>query len=327
MRAWLCFSEKGLALAKKLQRSFGGEIYHSSLQNRPVKDFVSSLWKTGNTLVFVGATGIAVRFIAPYVEGKDEDPAVLVIDDLGRYVISLLSGHLGGANDEAREIGRRIEALPIITTATDGRNLEGLDLFAKRMNFYIEDLHSLTPFTGKMVNGKEIPVYNPMNFPLPKYPGFHLVGRDYPLSHLAITEEVYSAPPGTAFLRPKVLHVGVGARKDVEETLFISFLEEVFRTNQWSLHSLKDIATIPLKAREKAIIKGAEYFNVPLLIYPIEELEEYDELFQGSEFVKKTVGLKSVSATCAHKSAPNVILEKETRDGITISVSKEVCVG
>ena len=113
-----------------------------------------------DAIIFVGATGIAVRAIAPFICGKAVDPAVLVIDEAGRYVISLLSGHLGGANALARTAASMIEAEPIITTATDAESAFAVDTFAKENGFLLTDLRKAKEVSAKVLRGEKLRIYS-----------------------------------------------------------------------------------------------------------------------------------------------------------------------
>lgn len=113
-----------------------------------------------DAIIFVGATGIAVRAIAPFIHGKAVDPAVLVIDEAGRYVISLLSGHLGGANALARTAASLIEAEPIITTATDAESAFAVDTFAKENGFLLTDLRKAKEVSAKVLRGEKLRIYS-----------------------------------------------------------------------------------------------------------------------------------------------------------------------
>ena len=113
-----------------------------------------------DAIIFVGATGIAVRAIAPFIHGKAVDPAVLVIDEAGRYVISLLSGHLGGANALARTAATLIEAEPVITTATDAESAFAVDTFAKENGFLLTDLRKAKEVSAKVLRGEKLRIYS-----------------------------------------------------------------------------------------------------------------------------------------------------------------------
>lgn len=129
---------------------------------RSLHDIVGEWFAKSETdaIIFVGATGIAVRAIAPFIHGKAVDPAVLVIDEAGRYVISLLSGHLGGANALARTAASLIEAEPIITTATDAESAFAVDTFAKENGFLLTDLRKAKEVSAKVLRGEKLRIYS-----------------------------------------------------------------------------------------------------------------------------------------------------------------------
>lgn len=129
---------------------------------RSLHDIVAE-WFTkseADAIIFVGATGIAVRAIAPFIRGKSVDPAVLVIDEAGRYVIALLSGHLGGANALARTAASLIEAEPVITTATDAESAFAVDTFAKENGFLLTDLRKAKAVSAKVLRGEKLRIYS-----------------------------------------------------------------------------------------------------------------------------------------------------------------------
>ena len=130
------FSAQGYALAQRLAQVLGGTATRCGVEC-PLRDWIREAFAQYEGLVFVGAVGIAVRAIAPYVQSKTTDPAVVVVDEGGRFVIPLLSGHLGGANGLAHRIAAAGGGSPVITTATDGRGLFAVDSWAKEQNCHV----------------------------------------------------------------------------------------------------------------------------------------------------------------------------------------------
>ncbi len=325
MLAILVFSRAGRVLAEKISRSYETTIYDTKGAVPPLREQMPTIWESYDRILFIGATGIAMRYCAPYLRGKDVDPAVLVMDDQGRFVISLLSGHLGGANAFAKELAEELGATPVITTATDGRGIEGLDLYAASEGLVIEDLHALTPLTGRMVNGEPLNIYNPYRFRLPRYPRCVEVSspEDGSGPLLAITEKIFSTKREIVYLRPKILHIGVGARRGASFDALLSLVVDTFKREGLSLLSVKDIGTISLKKDEEAILLLAQTLNCPLNIYEAEELKEFDDRCQGSEFVRQTVGVGSVSATSALVQSEALLVEKAVYEGCTLSIGKE----
>ncbi|WP_460263835.1 cobalt-precorrin 5A hydrolase [Clostridium sporogenes] len=120
------------------------------------KKIVKKSFQDYDAIIFISSTGIAVRAIASFIQSKDKDPAVIVIDSVGRYVISLLSGHLGGANELTEKIAKTIGAEPIITTATDNLNIKAPDIVAKENNLVIEDLKKAKEIAALLVNGQKV---------------------------------------------------------------------------------------------------------------------------------------------------------------------------
>ena len=162
-RAYLAFTETGLALAKRLSATLPGSVARCGQDGVSLAEWASAQFVQSDALIFVGAAGIAVRAIAPHCKSKPTDPAVVVVDECGRFAVPILSGHLGGANDLARAIAAVCGAVPVITTATDAHGIFAVDEWAKHQNCLV-----LEPERIKLVSGKllaEQPVYYRTDFP------------------------------------------------------------------------------------------------------------------------------------------------------------------
>ncbi|NLY20313.1 MAG: cobalt-precorrin 5A hydrolase [Tissierellia bacterium] len=325
-----CFSKSGYELSKKLQKFLGGNIYYSKDMDLSIDEALKGIWNSSESIVFVGATGIAVRKIAPHIKAKDVDPAVIVIDDTGEFVISLLSGHLGGANELAVRIAEEIGGTPVITTASDKRNIESVDLFAKRMNLYIEDLKSLIPISSLMVDGEKIAVYSEIvvkiGYKNVEYINDLAVLSDEVKGLIIISSDVSELDIDIPFCRlvPKNINLGIGCRKHTDSVEMREFILDTLSELNLSEYGIKNIGTIELKSDEVAIIDASKFFDSNLEIFSAEELSEVDNLFEGSEFVRDTVGVGSVSATSATLLGGKLLIEKKIRNGMTISVTKEI---
>lgn len=332
----LSFTELGGVLGDRLEELDSYNISHiknSSVENG-IKSIMEKIWNEYEGIIFISATGIASRFIAPFIEDKTKDPAIIVIDDRGKFIISLLSGHLGGANKITEDISRQIGGIPVITTASDSRGFDSIDIFAKNNNYYIEDMKSITKLTSMMVNNKRIGFFTEDNVII-NYPNIKVldsldnIGKDKKyiegliiVSSKIIKDEKLRNIPYT-ILRPKNINIGIGCRKNVEEKRIITAIEEALSTVSISNKSIKAIATIEIKKEEKGIIDTAKYYNLPLKIFTIKEIEKIEEMFEKSQFVKDTIGVYSVSEPCAYLLGGNIILPKSKHNGITISISKE----
>jgi len=225
------FSECGAALAARIALSLDAQAWAPEKYIREGMKIMPSLemwtkkcFRDAEALVFVSACGIAVRAIAPHIGHKAEDPAVVVLDDTGRHVISLLSGHLGGANDLALKIAAITGGEEIITTATDVHGVTAIDVWAPRNNCTIENLAESKKISSEIING-------------------HTVG-------VAITEQILPAPwPVTLWLRPKNLVLGIGCRKNIGSEILGEAVDDFLENAGVSILSLCAVASIDLKKR------------------------------------------------------------------------------
>ncbi|MDR7855772.1 cobalt-precorrin 5A hydrolase [Tissierella sp.] len=339
--ACLSFTEKGKILGDKLKSLDIESKFHviHHLYNKDIhggiKGFLSSSWDEYDGFVFISSTGIAVRMINPYIKDKSIDPAIVVIDDCGRFSISLLSGHLGGANELSKWIGEMINAIPVITTASDNRNIESLDMFAQKNKYYIEDMEAIKNITAMMVNGKSIAFYSEED-KIIDYPNLQVLSlKDVILNEITSGVEgmiiISSANLENqdndipiAYLRPKNINIGIGCRKGIEGRRIIEAIETTLGQVNLSDRSIKAIGTVEVKKDEKGIIEAAEYFNCPMKIFTIDEIKEVEDNFDKSQFVKDTIGVYSVSEPAAYLLGGNLIAKKAKYNGITISISKDI---
>ena len=163
-RAYLAFTETGLALAKCLAGSLPGSVTRCGQNDISLAEWTSVQFVQSDALIFVGAVGIAVRAIAPHCKSKTTDPAVVVVDECGRFAVPILSGHLGGANDLARAIAAVCGAVPVLTTATDAHGIFAVDEWAKHQNCMVLEPERIKLVSGKLLAGQ--PVYYQADFPV-----------------------------------------------------------------------------------------------------------------------------------------------------------------
>lgn len=163
-RAYLAFTETGLALAKRLAVSLPGSVARCGQNGASLAEWTSAQFVHSDALIFVGAVGIAVRAIAPHCRSKTTDPAVVVVDECGRFAVPILSGHLGGANDLARAIAAVCGAVPVITTATDAHGIFAVDEWAKHQNCMVLEPERIKLVSGKLLAGQ--PIYYRADFPV-----------------------------------------------------------------------------------------------------------------------------------------------------------------
>ena len=266
-------------------------------------------------LLYIMASGIAVRAIAPHIASKASDPAVLVMDECGNHCISLLSGHLGGANDWAREIAAAVGADAVITTATDVHGRPAPDDIARKLYMRVEPLAALKPVNSAIAEGKsfawlvdpELPFAEEVRKKLAAL-GIVAVlyGEDVPCEAAAvISESQLAVAVPHVYLRPKNLFVGLGCRRGTpEERIRDAFYGALHKTGAESWQ-VKALASVDVKANEPGLLQFAEHMNLPIHFYPADELKQWADAghVAVSEFVEKTIGVGNVCESAALREA------------------------
>ncbi len=322
----ICFTSQGEQLAARMTERFAKDTdtsLHIARGNN-AKEWTKSVFRKDNILVYIGATGIAVRAIAPLLRSKMTDPAVIVIDEKGKFVIPILSGHVGGANRWAQTIAASINATPVITTATDINRVFAVDTFAVENGYVICNPAKIKEVSASLLEGKTVGLVS----------DFEVVGKlpkNISPEHdgdvkIRISEKFLPvAMNKSLMLIPKCFHVGIGAKKNASpddlHDLFTSSLEE----NDIPVECVARIASVDLKKKEKAIIELAETHCIPFETYSPEQLREHESLFEMSEFVRETTGVGNVCETAAYLSANHGIMvcNKSARNGMTIAIARE----
>ncbi|WP_455538996.1 cobalt-precorrin 5A hydrolase [Terrisporobacter sp.] len=307
--------------------------------DKGLKEFIPEVFNKYDYLIFIMATGIVVRTIAPLIINKFSDPGILVMDEKGHNIISLLSGHMGGANEMTLYISDLIGSNPVITTATDVNKKSSLDMIAKNLNAHIDNFRdNVLKVNSMIVNNEQVYIYIDGNYKV-NYKGFTLYDESTNLngveSLVVITNkedmnEIYSKDRENKDLSNKIIKVvpkdiviGIGCKKNTDfehmKNSLIRFLNEY----NLDINAVKEIGSIDIKKNEEAIIKIAKYLNVPFTTFTKEEISTVDYLYDKSEWVKKNVGVYSVAEPVAHLlSEGNLIVKKHKYDGITFSIGR-----
>lgn len=281
--------------------------------------------------VFLFSTGIAVRMIAPLLKSKITDPGVVVVDDNANHAISLLSGHLGGANLLAKKIAAVISAKPVITTATDTNDLPSIDMIAKMSHLHIE-----TPWNIKIINmaflmGERVSLYDPFQFIKTDLPETFRVHADYsflPSSPrtgpgVFCSYETKDVSRETLVLRPPVLSVGIGCNRGTSCDEIKAFLFLVLENESLSHHSIFRFATTTVKEDEKGLLSLSREMNIQIDFYGKDELNSVETIETPSKMVEKHLGVKSVCEAAAILSAGSgkLIVPKKKNKDVTIAVA------
>ena len=289
--------------------------------------------------IFIMSTGIVVRLIAQLIKHKTEDPAVVVVDDGGHHAISLLSGHLGGANDLTRQIAGIIGARPVITTATDVNQLPAIDVLAKEKKLFIENPAAIKIVNMALLRGEQIDVHDPFNFLKESLPNANprmFRGLKNPISDGHQDPEIVSLPgvyiddvnvnlpPQVLILRPLSLVAGIGCNRNTETAEIKKLLQEVLAAGNLAASSLKCLASIDVKADEDGLIALAHDLDLPLVFLKRQELNQVQNIENPSAIVEKHVGVKSVCEAAAILAARNgtLVVPKQTTRNVTVAIAR-----
>lgn len=298
-----------------------------------LRDIVPRLWQECSVLIFVMATGIVVRQIASLIEGKDRDPAVLVLDEEGKFIIPLLSGHLGGANAWANQISDQMGALPVITTATDVRGLVAPDEYARRYGWKVEPIDHLPAVNRLFLDQGYLNIWTSYPFK----PDETLINDEH-YNFLSDNEQekanVIISPflgltieDDLIYLVPPILSVGVGCRRGISTEAVLEGITSAVEQIGASLKAVSGIYSIDLKSNEVGLIEAAKYLRVPFQTFPADDLQAVNEKEQliRSNFVSEKIGVDGVceAASLLGTQKGRLILPKFKGRGVTVAISVE----
>ena len=329
--AIFAYSRQGCRTARKVMSCFPEAEFKAHAMERlaeegfypicrPAKPYYGELFGWADVMIFAGSCGIAVREIAPHVKDKRTDPAVVCIDELGRFVISLLSGHIGGANEMTLRIADHLEATPVITTATDVNNRFSVDAWAAKHGFVIDDMQRAKAVSAAILE-RNIPLS--CDFPITTdYPNGVVLGESGSLG-ICISWQKKAPFEQTLRLIPKILHLGIGCRRGITDTAIHDVVELVLAQNDIDIRAIKCVASIDLKADEAGLLKYCKENGWCPVFYSASELREMPGEFTPSEFVQNMTGVDNVCERAALKDAEKLIVKKTALHGVTVAIAAE----
>ena len=348
MIASISFTANGSRINKRLHDYFAeaGEVCESVALKRyaeeagllpltvSLKEWCASYFSRADVLIFIGATGIAVRGIAPYVRDKKTDPAVIVIDEQANFVISLLSGHIGGANEMTEKLAGLLGAIPVVTTGTDVNQTFAVDVFARKNGLIIDDMTKAKEAAALLIDKKQVaftscqPIKGEIHKKLCKNPA----GADL---EIAVTVK-RDASDKTLRLIPKVLHLGIGCKKNTPVETIEAKVSACMEADGFDWRAVKSVASIDLKKDEAGLIAFCKAHDLPFHVYSSEELKELTGDFTPSRFVGSITGVDNVcersavlDAVRAEKDAGKdtegyeILRRKTAGDGVTVAIAAE----
>jgi cobalt-precorrin 5A hydrolase len=303
-----------------------------------VRQLFAGLWREYDGFVCIMATGIVVRMIAPLLEGKECDPAIVVMDDAGRFAISLLSGHLGGANELAERAAFISGARAVITTATDANGLPSFDLLAKDNGWIIEDLSRVKTLNSLLLDDEEIAVVDATGL-VRSY--FH--GRGRLSFHESFVSGLRSGAKGFLFvtssiippqlqseallvLRPKNLVLGIGCNSGTTAEEILEVIGANLKRQFLSAASIEAIGTAEAKSSEPGLIAAAERLGVALRCYASDELNGVAVPSPPSDHALAAIGATGVAEPAAIlASGGGALLLKKVKSGnVTLAIAEKV---
>lgn len=351
--AIVAITKHGVELARNLSGSFqNADLYYMKKfengdeEKRNIQMFegsvrllLPSLFQSYKGIIMIISLGAVVRMIAPLLKDKKTDPGVVVIDDKGEHVISVLSGHLGGANELTKEVAAALGARPIITTASDVQKTIPVDLFGKRFGWVWDSAEKLTPVSASVVNEEQVAVIQESgekewwdyDRPLPEniktYASIEEALQVKPnaalvITHRQLTEEEQPILANGVLYRPKVIVLGMGCNRGTSRDEIESVIKETLDELQLSIKSVKAISTIDLKKDEEGLIETAKKYGWEFTYYSPEQLNTI-EIEKPSDTVYKFTGAYGVSEPAAklYSGARTLDLVKKKSGNVTISVA------
>ena len=319
--------ELEIGLYTKCEAGINDDIYSEILfVKTSVGDWAKERIQEQDALLFIGACGIAVRAVAPHLSDKLHDVPVLVMDEKGKYVIPILSGHMGGANDLANHIAEKTGAEPVITTATDLNKKFVVDLFAKRNSLYIANKDGIAKVSSKVLAGKEITICIETGHEITcEETGVQIVPYP-PVGFVDVVVTSKDAVFDTSILlKPREYVIGIGCKRGKNVNEIDKFISKTINEMGISITQIFALSSISQKRDEQGIIEWCRKEGIPFHTYTAEELQEVNGNFTKSSFVKDQVGVDNVCERAAVKACGKdgkLIVPKVAENGMTIAIAR-----
>ena len=326
--AIFAFSRTGIGTACRIRANLEkAEIYTVSRLAegglrpipRPSAPFYGEQFACRDALIFVCACGIAVRAIAPFVRSKTTDPAVIVVDELGRHVIPLLSGHIGGANALSNFLAERLGGEAILTTATDLHGTFAVDTWAVQNGFFLDSLCKARAVSAAILE-ENLPIC--ADFPLPDLAPGLIFGENGKLG-ICVTPTLREPFETTLRVIPPCLHIGVGCRKNTPAAAIRTAVLGALARCELDRRAVKTLASIDLKASEPGLLDFCREQNWPVSFYTAGQLRKVPGDFTPSAFVEQVTGVDNVCERAALLGADRLILKKTAENGVTVAIAVE----
>lgn len=355
--ALIAITKHGVGHARALKAALpGSELWVSEKQKAlapdadgtfaTIKDFTAGAWSAYDGLVYVVSLGAVVRTIAPFLKSKDEDPAVVVVDDARRYAISVLSGHVGGANALTESVAGALGALAVVTTASDVRSTIAVDILGRELGWTLEDKDNVTPVSAAVVNERPVALVQECGEkgwwnrpgPLPPNISVHssvaaaraqgafeawLLVSDR--STAALKADLGPDWGRSVVYRPKSLCLGMGCDAGADLGEALQLVTGVLEEAGLSEKSVACVASIDLKSGEEALLGLAAHFGAPTRFFTRDELNAKGVLSPVNPVVEKYTGAVGVSEPSAMLAAgaDTLVVRKRKSVRVTLAVARK----
>lgn len=330
----ISFTGQGNSLAEKIKnivKDCGNvQLTSGKDHNISLKTWTENAFSKAQLLIFVGAAGIAVRAIAPFVQDKFKDPAVLVIDEKGKYVIPILSGHVGGANAYAVQLAEQLQAEAVITTATDIHHKFAVDVFAKKNQLFIKDRAWAKEISAAVLRGEKVKFFCEGqisgNVPQEVVLEQEKISGNVPQENEK-EQRICVGIHRNCQLIPKAVVLGIGCRKGKSKEEIEAFVTEQLEKQQIAMESIACVASVDKKKDEKGILAFCEKYGLEFQTFSPEELEAVQGEYSQSDFVEQTIGVGNVcerAAVCAWKqNNVHMLQSKIAQNGMTLAMAEK----
>jgi len=320
--AIIAFSERGYALGERLVSYFSKSGDTADL-TRCTPGGLAGWTKAhfkNDALIFIGSCGIAVRAVAPFLESKASDPAVVVIDEMASFVVSLLSGHIGGANDLTVVLARFLGAMPVVTTATDVNGVFAIDAWAVKRGLKISNPDRIKRISARLLAGETISIQSalPVTGRLPE--GIKLCDKG---GDVLITCRTRGREEALRLVAP-IVTLGVGCKRDVTAETIERAFELTLKKASCHPLAVARVCSISLKAREPGILEFCRAHALPYKTFSAQELMAVQGVYTASAFVKQVTGVDNVcerSAVLGSGAGGRLLTGKDAGNGVTMALA------
>ena len=336
----------GLALAEKIMaawpdttlfytRRLKGKVPRGTCVDR-LTQAITDEFNRFSGHFFIMSTGIVVRMIAPLIKNKTVDPAIVVMDDTGRFVISLLSGHIGGANVLAQKVAAISGATPVITTATDVNKRPAIDVIALEKRLKIENPKAIKQVNMALLLNEPVQVHDPLGWlgeevstagsaEISATDKLSMFAADPAAAAVFVDDIIFDLPPHVLVLRPPSLVAGIGCNRHTSREEIRGFLFGTLDRFGLAPDSIGAIATIDLKSDEVGLMALADDLNIPLIFFSRDQLNQVPDVPNPSAMVLKHVGVQSVCEASAILASRNgrLIVPKQNTRNVTVAIARK----